>query len=65
MSAPGTVIVAACLALPGLVVLIFSTFSRPHAVFVRGVESAWDTFAFDFRRQLVDADIGLGSFVRG
>ena len=47
MSAPVTVIVAARLNLPGLVVEILDTVSRPHAVAVRGSESAWDPFAFD------------------
>ena len=32
---------------------------------VRGSESARDPFAFDCRHQLVDAEIGIGVFVRG
>ena len=63
MIAHGSVIVAACLTLLGLVVESFATVSRPHAVAVRGAESAWDPFAFDRRHQLVDAEIGLGAFV--
>ena len=61
----GTVIVAACLYLLVLVVAVFITLSRPHAVSVRGAESAQDPFAFDLQHQLVDAKIGLGAFVGG
>ena len=57
MSASGTVIVTACLAILGLVVAVFATVSRPHAVAVRGTESTQDPFYFDFRHQLVDAEI--------
>ena len=55
MRARGTVIVAAHIALLGLVVAVFATVSRPHGVAVRGSESAPDPFAFDFQHQLVDA----------
>ena len=65
MSARGTVIVAARLALPGLVVAVFSTVSRPHTVAVRGAESDRDPFVFDFQHKLVHAEIGLGAFVGG
>ena len=65
MSACGTVIVAACIALPGLVVENFAAVSRPHAVAVHGSESAQEPFAFDRRHQLVEAEIGIGAFFRG
>ena len=55
MSASGTVIVAARLALLGLVVAVFSTVSSPHAMSVRGAESARDPFSFYRQHQLVDA----------
>ena len=61
----GTVIVAACIALLGLVVAVFATVSRPHAVAVCGEEYDRDQFSFDLRHQLVDAEIGLGAFVGG
>ena len=57
VSASGTVIVAACLALLGLVVAAFATVSRPHAMVVCQAESAPDPFSFDLQHQLVDADI--------
>ena len=53
------------LALPGFVVEIFAAVDSPHDVAVCGAEYARDPFAFDFRHQLVDAEIGLGSFVGG
>ena len=53
------------LALPGFVVAIFAAVTSPHAVAVRGVESAQDPFAFDRRHQLVDVEIGLCAFVGG
>ena len=63
--ARGIVILAACLALPGFVVAIFAAVASPHAVAVCGAESTWYPFAFDCRHQMVDAEIGLGAFVRG
>ena len=65
MRARGTIIVAARLSLLGPVVAVFSTVFRPHAMAVRGAESARDPFAFDRRHQLVDAQIGIGAFVGG
>ena len=61
----GTVIVAARLTLIGLVVAVFDTVSRPHAMDVRGAESSRDPFSFDRQHQLVDAEIGLSVFVGG
>ena len=61
----GIVMVAARLALPGFVVAIFAAMSSPHAVAVRGAESAQDSFSFDLQHQLVDAEIGIGAFIRG
>ena len=57
VSASDTAIVTARLALLGLVVAFFATVSMPHSVAVRGAESARDSFAFDRRDQLVDAEI--------
>ena len=57
MSASGTVIMATRLALLGLFVIGFATVSRPHAVAVRGAESAGDPFSFYRQHQLVDAEI--------
>ena len=65
MIARGAVIVSACLALLGLIVAVFATLSRPHVVAICRAHSAQDPFAFDLRHQLVDAEIGLGAFVRG
>ena len=45
--------------------MIFAAVASPHAVAVCGVESTWYPFAFDCRHQMVDAEIGLGAFVRG
>ena len=53
----GTIIVAACLALLGIVVAVFATVSRPHIMAVRGEESARDPFSFDRLHQLVNAKI--------
>ena len=44
MSTRGTVIVAARLALLGIDVAVFATVSRPHAVALRGSESAREPF---------------------
>ena len=55
--ASGTVIVAACIALIGIVAADFSIVSRPHTVAVRGAESSQDPFSFDCQHQLVDAEI--------
>ena len=57
VSASGTVIVAACIALVGLVVAVFSAVSRTHAMAMCGAESARNQFSFDFQHQLVDAEI--------
>ena len=65
VSASDTAIVAARLALLGLVVAFFATVSRPHAVAVRGSESSREPFSFDCRHWLVDAEILLGAFVGG
>ena len=65
MRACGTVILATCIALLGLVVAVFATVFRPHAVDVRGVESARDPFAFYHRHQLDDSEIGIVEFVGG
>ena len=56
---------AARIALPGLVVVIFSAVAIPHDVAMYGAESAQDPFAFDLRHQLVDAEIILVVFVGG
>ena len=65
MRACGTVILATCIALLGLVVAVFATVFRPHAVAVCGVESAQYPFAFYHRHQLDDSEIGIGEFVGG
>ena len=65
MSPRGTIIVAAHLALLGVVAEVFAVVSKTHSMAVRGSESARDPFTFDKQQQFIDVEIGLGAFVGG